>query len=864
MEGKRDRGDLSVPQRAYLKWVKNQMDLERACLELPFTILLLFAFSAFAIFSLKQDIIYSVEHAISEDIMHNANFAFSEYMGHKTFEDVHTYADFWSWLRVGYLPVVLQPVWTYSERRPEDVASVFDLNSGSLREPNQTWYVNSYGRESGAIPTSAEYLHFNRIVGGLRLRQQVSSSSSSTCKFPSTNRASFDRWYGKACVPNYQEIAYPPELGDAEVFNDPKRLEWMLPTVDGFQRIVDQAIDMEDGCSQLAVKNRTECYCETCAGLPWLREDVQRLEVAMITYNAHYGLLTYTGVHFWFLRGGRFHKRLEMTSVFVNSAQIVGENSLAGAFSGIWAVLLLWVFIAEVREIAQILVNADTSWYRALIEEYIGFSNAVDWISFIIATVVASIFFLLAIQTAHLQAKMRDLLLGGGNAREAYLDLVSSFFAEYEATYSQESTYRLMLSAYPLMLILRLLKSFDAQPRLAIITETLREASQDMLHFSLALSAMVVCLCLEAVLLFGRDVEDLGNFARAFNFAFRIIFSEDEDAFHKLEQVSRLAAYGWFTIFTVLVVIILLNMLLAIVMDNYMMVKKRSQSLESLPHQMKEMWRRWRMSRRKERVKLDQIWAAFAEDAVYNRKAMCASGRLVSPSLLMDMVPGIPSSQAERTLHNSWIEHLKESEPAFRVNDAHALLSGMEANTRKIRNGLFFAFDVVHYFDSRPVPGTDDIVTDSNERAIYNMALKEAMDEEEALAQFVSSAQKEEKECDRNVVAFVESQAARLSSNAAETLAQSLEKLEKRQARIEEREESMSVAVRHMHARVLQLQGDAKTIARRLEKASFIRQQIKRASRWRTKGKIVYGMPESSTGSMPDMFPPTMTSMSHS
>lgn len=539
----------------------------------------------------------------------------------------------------------------------------------------------------------------------------------------------------------------------------------------------------------------------------------------------------------------------------------MAENSLTGAFSGLWAVLLLWVFIAEVREIGQILVNADTSWYRALLEEYIGFSNAVDWISFIIATVVASIFFVLAIQTAHLQAKMKDLLMGAGNGREAYLDLVSSFFAEYEATYAQESTYRVMLSAYPLMLILRLLKSFDAQPRLAIITETLREASQDMLHFSLALSAMVVCLCLEGVLLFGRDIEDMGNFARAFHFAFRIIFSEEEDAFHKLEQVSRLAAYGWFTIFTVLVVIILLNMLLAIIMDNYMMVKKRSQSLESLPHQIREMWRRWRMSRRKERVKLDQIWAAFAEDAVYNRKAMCASARLVSSNLLMEMVPDIPVSQAERTLHNSRVEHLKESEPAFRVDEAHALLTGMEANTRKIRNGLFFAFDVVHYFDSRPVPGTDDIVTDSNEKAIFKLALKEAIDEEESLAEFVSSAQCEEKESDKNVVSFVEFQTARLSSDVAETLAQSLENLEKRQARIEEREESMSVAVRHMHARLLQLQGDAKTIARRLEKALFIRQQIRKASRWRgKKAKIVYGIPESSTGSVPEIFPPSMPS----
>lgn len=40
------------------------------------------------------------------------------------------------------------------------------------------------------------------------------------------------------------------------------------------------------------------------------------------------------------------------------------------------------------------------------------------------------------------------------------------------------------------------------------------------------------------------------------------------------------------------------------------------------------------------------------------------------------------------------------------VDHGHMRLTLLEASTRKIRNGLFFAFDVVHYFDSRPVPGT--------------------------------------------------------------------------------------------------------------------------------------------------------------
>jgi len=839
----RKRKELSVPQKAYLKWLKREMDLEKACLELPFTIALLLAFSAFAILALRQDIVYSVEHAISKDLEKNANFAFSEHMGHKELRDVQTVADFWSWLRLGFLPQVARPVWAYSEGR---VGSVFDLDL------NQTWRLNDFGNEP--LPLPGEYLHFNRVVGGLRFRQRASAASS--CRFPGTGDA-WQRWYGKPCMPNYQEIFFTPEVDDAEVFADAVRIEWMLPGLDDYDRMHSQVIDMEDGCRQMAAKNRTECLCESCLAekLPWLREDAQRAEVSMITYNAHYGLLTHTGVNFWFLRGGRIRKRVEMKSLWVNSDQLIAENALYMVFAIVWGVLLLWIFLSEVREIAVILVTDDESWYKALIKEYFSFANSVDWLSIIVANVLLVIFFVLAFQIAGLQASMDELVRGELGTRQAYLGLVVSFYEEYDATYRQVYTYRLFLCLYPLMLVLRLLKSFDAQPRLAIITETLRSASQDMIHFSLVLSAVVTCLCLDAVLIFGRDIEDLANLARAFHFAFRMVFAEDGSYYYKLEQVSRMATYTWFTSFTVLVVIILLNMLLAIIMDNYMMVKKRATMRASLPHQMREMWRRWRMNRNKERVRLEEIWAAFAEDAVWNRKAMCQSNRLITSTFLLDLVPGLPPSQAERTLHNSRKEHLKETEPPFQLSDAHDMLSGLEAATRKIRNGLYFAFDVVHYFDSRPVPGMGDLVTDTHEKAIFKLALNEAVDEEEDLAAFAARAAREEKDSERTVVAFVEDQAARLSSEVAETLAQSLQVLEARQARIEEREESMAVAVRQMHGRLLQLQGDAKMVARRLEKALFIRQQITEASSWRKKVHLAYNMTESSTDAGPFAVP---------
>ena len=41
--------------------------------------------------------------------------------GHKTLVDVHSFGDFWSWLRLGFVPLVLPGAWAHSERHIPDV-----------------------------------------------------------------------------------------------------------------------------------------------------------------------------------------------------------------------------------------------------------------------------------------------------------------------------------------------------------------------------------------------------------------------------------------------------------------------------------------------------------------------------------------------------------------------------------------------------------------------------------------------------------------------------------------------------------------------------------------------------------------------
>merc|ERR1712046_54924 len=98
--------------------------------------------------------------------------------------------------------------------------------------------------------------------------------------------------------------------------------------------------------------------------------------------------------------------------------------------------------------------------------------------------------------------------------------------------------------------------------------------------------------------------------------------------------------------------VILLNMLLAILMDAYNEVHEELSSAQTLPTQMSELIRRHRQSKRKERVKLNDIWDALAKNHK-DEKTMLKSTEPITPAYIENAVPGIPKSQAKRTLGNA-------------------------------------------------------------------------------------------------------------------------------------------------------------------------------------------------------------------
>merc|ERR1719161_3490254 len=105
--------------------------------------------------------------------------------------------------------------------------------------------------------------------------------------------------------------------------------------------------------------------------------------------------------------------------------------------------------------------------------------------------------------------------------------------------------------------------------------------------------------------LFGREIDEFSTFERAFTTCFVILMGDfDVNSYF---EVGRPMATLWFSVFQIMVLLIMLNMLLAIIMDAYSEVKANVQSADTLLFHIFTFWRRWREKRTGERVSLNHI-----------------------------------------------------------------------------------------------------------------------------------------------------------------------------------------------------------------------------------------------------------------
>jgi len=553
-----------------------------------------------------------------------------------------------------------------------------------------------------AVPIRNDYLRYNRIIGGFRFRQKVANVSINQCKLPGDFKT-FSNYMGKPCTER-TDYELPPDLYATEEFAGPERTEWLISDIETPLALMQHAIDMEDGCTSAVAQNRT-CLCRWCIAQkplhPWLNEMTMRAEIAFVVYNAQYGIFSKATVNFWFNRAGHIHKLVNVQSSWAG-LEVRGLWTLIIILGSglVWIFCCLYVFKSEGREILELIRTKNKKWFMTMIDDYISFWNCVDWLSIFIACFILGSFLSLLMRINSVSAGLGEIaeVQQEGSLDEKYIELIHEFYTLVEGMNASERSFRFVLCIYPLVLMLRLFKSFAAQPRLAVVTDTFKTGRIDIIHFFIVFSSVYFCMTVNSVLFFGQDNIDFSTLDRALHSCFRAMLGDwDWDG---MRGIGRLKAFAWFFLFMLVMVLVLLNMLLAIVMDAYSNVKGQAENADSLFMQMYNMHRRWAQFKRGERVRLNDIWDALLRDWNMDDEKMLASKRRLFPErgdadefmslpgfnpdhvgFLKNIVPDIKLEQASRTLKNSQAEFDRVNTEPFTERDLEGPINKMLART---------------------------------------------------------------------------------------------------------------------------------------------------------------------------------------
>lgn len=548
---------FGVPRNVLKSYLEREVEESQACWGLPFTLLLVVSYAIVALTHDKAYILRAVEESMDHDIIENANFAFTgQFMGHKDFHDVNSVADFWSWMSNGLLPLIFIQERGWHEGIDTDDPYLVNNSGLSMRDRGM-------------------WLHFNRIVGGVRMRQERSKN------IECGSVQDLLKVYDMECVGG---LGYEldPEIRSARFTKEPKREVWMY-SYDDLANLQEQVWGWE--------RER------------WLDKKTMKVEIAIPAYNGEFGVHVMIYINFFFSRGGHIWKKL----MPLGFAAQMHPSWYYWIGDFIWMFCVFYIFVSECLEILSVVKRKG---FEGFTQEYLSFWNAFDWFSLFCAFTVMGMFgavmsLVNGLNDSLMAIKDPGASHSGSFNSTAYTIEMHSHVALLENTVQYVNNFRMVMAAYPLIIILRLFKAYSAQPRLAMVTKTLETAGQELVEFGLVFFSVFITITISGVVLFGREVSSFATLPRAVFACFRMLIGDL--MWDDIGQVGRVFAFIWMAMFMIVMVMLLLNMLLAIIMKHYVQAKDSAGNAQTLWSEAAQVWRRARSERAGKTVAIEKL-----------------------------------------------------------------------------------------------------------------------------------------------------------------------------------------------------------------------------------------------------------------
>jgi hypothetical protein len=604
-----------VPARDLKQYLDEELDQEQACIGLIWAVLMLVFFCMGVFSHMRLEEAHAEDYAVVFDLGENANFAFSGSipyengrMGHKSINDINSIPDFWSWMNLGLVPLLFpaEGSWDTNEARANAGTMCGDFraslegfggyDTAMLSGTTNTTGIHGEMNTDGGCPEAMSempswpegflgteaahtYLYYHSIVGGIRMQQEYLPVE--TCPDEDLKGKVFTGNCVSGSEPNYMLEPEPQQAFfpyDDQYLNTSMRVFLNAHTSQSDLR--KQLRDLEDQS--------------------WLSPHTAKVEIVYVTYNPHLNSMTLVFINFFLNRAGHIHKITEPISFFLDPY----DHWYKILWDVLWTVMVLKLAVDEIPDLCSNI--REQGGCCAGLKKYASLGNAVDWLNIVYSGVICFFWYthIMNIKKLNDMLEVADVKVVGTWPTD---EERNAFFSQAVDVVGWQYMWRRVISFYPLLVVFKFLKVCSYSPRLALMTKTLSQASVDIFHFGVVFFTVFVIYTISGMLLFGQELLMFSTTERALDATFKIVMGDFD--WDEMRRIGRLEAWIWFLTFMLLVNLIMLNMLVAIIMDVYAEVKS------ALPEDADTLWsqlyevldRKWAVYYHGTRVSLRKI-----------------------------------------------------------------------------------------------------------------------------------------------------------------------------------------------------------------------------------------------------------------
>jgi len=305
----------------------------------------------------------------------------------------------------------------------------------------------------------------------------------------------------------------------------------------------------------------------------WIDDGTQTVEIQLYLLNCDQGprcQLEQLWIHFSFSNGGGIYYARRLEPVFLE----LFSGTLNMLIDSCWFVVLVITTFFRARLAWRAFLLSE------LFDHFLEPFNAWEWVILMTGWFNVYGFYLMYGITTGVSQSLEKVRSFGWDLSNNSEDLVEEFFNTVSPQVAQLANLRIALDYYVIILMFRFFVSFGAQPRLAFLTKTMRAVTTDMVHFGAVALPAFIAYVVSGTLMFGRKFEGFATLQASFGTCFRISMESEFDWAEWTEDYYWYIAI-WTWTFILMVVLLMINMVMAIILDIYNEVRESTRSKDA-------------------------------------------------------------------------------------------------------------------------------------------------------------------------------------------------------------------------------------------------------------------------------------------